>query len=327
MHFDKTSKLVVHMKIHKGKPFHCRTCGKRFSSLGSLQGHQKFSHSRLLCARKFKTHADKNNHKCQNNKQQKVGSFPESVSSKEKKKSVKGVSIPPNNKNNDTEHQDGGISIGIQNDTENEKAIGIDSQEDAVNPVVRTSKSQNTKQYKCLTCGKRFKQKGNLHRHRIIHTGEKPYECLICHHRFNQKCNLKSHHIRTHDAFLNKNLSGHRKQEDPINLKVKATKSKLANHLPTYTSDKKYKCATCGKRFYHRQSLVRHNMTHTGEKPYKCVTCGKGFYHGHSLVRHNKTHTGEKPYKCDICGGTFTRKEHLKRHHIRIHQDKTHTTK
>ena len=38
----------------------------------------------------------------------------------------------------------------------------------------------NEKPYECDVCEKRFRQSGDLQRHKRMHTNEKPYECDVC---------------------------------------------------------------------------------------------------------------------------------------------------
>ena len=45
----------------------------------------------------------------------------------------------------------------------------------------------------CGTCGKTFKTKGTLKRHKIIHMEEKPFSCEICGKGFTQNSNMKNH--------------------------------------------------------------------------------------------------------------------------------------
>jgi len=61
------------------------------------------------------------------------------------------------------------------------------------------SSEVNLGESKCLIC---FKEVTNIHRHMLMHSGEKPYSCQLCDYRSNQKCNLKAHFERRHtDAF------------------------------------------------------------------------------------------------------------------------------
>lgn len=46
---------------------------------------------------------------------------------------------------------------------------------------------------KCTECGKVFGRKGDLNRHRRIHSGERPYVCTVCHKGFTQGTALKTH--------------------------------------------------------------------------------------------------------------------------------------
>ena len=103
----------------------------------------------------------------------------------------------------------------------------------------------------CKTCSNRFKTKGQLKVHEMIHTGEVPYECKNCKKRFSQICNLKKHE-RIH------------------------------------TGEVPFECKTCQKRFRDKCNLKIHERIHTGEEPYECKTCGKTFKLRTALIYHFK---------------------------------------
>lgn len=64
-------------------------------------------------------------------------------------------------------------------------------------PPSTKSKNSDLRLFKCLTCGKDFKQKSTLLQHERIHTDSRPYGCPECGKRFRQQSHL-TQHLRIH---------------------------------------------------------------------------------------------------------------------------------
>ena len=111
--------------------------------------------------------------------------------------------------------------------------------------------------FKCLTCGKDFKQKSTLLQHDRIHTDARPYPCSECGKRFRQQ-------------------------------------SHLTQHLRIHANEKPFTCAYCSRSFRQRAILNQHIRIHSGEKPYACPECGKHFRQKAILNQHVRTHQGER---------------------------------
>ncbi|CAB3408404.1 unnamed protein product [Caenorhabditis bovis] len=119
------------------------------------------------------------------------------------------------------------------------------------------SKKAEKPLHECLECGKKFKRKNDLHRHLLIHSGEKPFMCNICNLSFRVKTTLTNHQLTVHGN--NQTL---------------------------------HQCRACQKLFFHRKSLISHMRLHTGEKPVKCKHCDEGFRTSGIARRHEKRCNG-----------------------------------
>lgn len=119
------------------------------------------------------------------------------------------------------------------------------------------SKGSDLRLFKCLTCGKDFKQKSTLLQHERIHTDSRPYGCPECGKRFRQQ-------------------------------------SHLTQHLRIHANEKPYTCAYCPRSFRQRAILNQHLRIHSGEKPFECCECGKHFRQKAILNQHVRTHQGEQ---------------------------------
>ncbi|XP_055630809.1 endothelial zinc finger protein induced by tumor necrosis factor alpha-like isoform X2 [Toxorhynchites rutilus septentrionalis] len=125
------------------------------------------------------------------------------------------------------------------------------------------SKGSELRLFKCLTCGKDFKQKSTLLQHERIHTDSRPYGCpaVECGKRFRQQ-------------------------------------SHLTQHLRIHANEKPFVCPFCQRAFRQRAILNQHIRIHSGDKPFGCPypECGKKFRQKAILNQHVRTHQDVSPH-------------------------------
>ena len=154
------------------------------------------------------------------------------------------------------------------------------------------------KPFACPDCGKKFKGRSNLIKHRVIHTDEKPFACLDCDKKFKHRISLNVHQrIHTGEKpFVCLDCDKQFNQSSSFHV-----------HLRRFhTGEKSFVCPDCDKIFKEYSDLKMHLRIHTGEKPFLSAGCEKEFSNKSSFDVHQKLHTGEKP---NTAGVSFVPKE------------------
>lgn len=60
---------------------------------------------------------------------------------------------------------------------------------------------------------------------------------------------------------------------------------------PSEVRERRYRCSSCGKKFFQVGHLKKHQFSHTEEKPFSCSECGKNYtsaesFRAHQVGRH-----------------------------------------
>ncbi|XP_069066872.1 zinc finger protein 721-like [Pleurodeles waltl] len=165
----------------------------------------------------------------------------------------------------------------------------------------------------CDECGKSFKFKSVLLKHKRIHSTERPFKCTVCGAAFKQYgCLLGHNKIHT--------LAGSFVCEECG--KGFNCKKNLVTHRLTHSNEKPFVCPDCGKGFTVKESLKSHQKVHqkapdhkkVKNSPLKCKICDQEFKYNNNLVVHERIHSGEKCFSCRQCWKIFGCEKSLQRH-------------
>ncbi|ETE61163.1 PR domain zinc finger protein 10, partial [Ophiophagus hannah] len=146
--------------------------------------------------------------------------------------------------------------------------------------------------FKCLHCGKAFRDKDKLDQHLRFHgrEGNCPLTCDIC-----------------NKGFINS--------------------SALESHMKFHLDQKTYSCIFCPESFDRLDLLKDHVAIHINDGCFTCPTCKKRFPDFIQVKKHVRSFHSEKIYQCTECDKAFCRPDKLRLHikdKLREHMQRMH---
>ncbi|XDV45459.1 hypothetical protein PO909_013556 [Leuciscus waleckii] len=163
---------------------------------------------------------------------------------------------------------------------------------------------------KSESCGKRFKSKDALKKHKgNVHTGSarRKLVCTIC----SKKCSSSL------------NLQEHRKVHEVFDCTACDKKCCWLCILFVFVEKRPYTCDICSRSFKRLDQATAHKIIHSEDKPYKCKVCWKEFAHRNVYKNHKKTHSEERPFQCEECKALFRTPFSLQRHLLIHNSERT----
>ncbi|KAM4015024.1 PR domain zinc finger protein 10 isoform 1-T3 [Anomaloglossus baeobatrachus] len=166
--------------------------------------------------------------------------------------------------------------------------------------------------FKCLQCGKAFREKEKLDQHLRFHgrDGNCPLTCDICNKGFISTSSLESH-MKFHLDQKTYSCIFCTESFDRLDL--------LKDHVAVHIVDGCFSCPTCKKRFSDFIQVKKHVRSFHSEKIYQCTECDKAFCRPDKLRLHMLRHSDRKDFLCSTCGKQFKRKDKLREHMQRMH--------
>ncbi|XP_073451170.1 uncharacterized protein [Aquarana catesbeiana] len=323
------------------KLFSCSECGKCFSKKGNLNKHKRIHTDgcdvRNSSERHLLLSADCNS---EDNviTQDPPGGNPNTQNTHHRP-SCPETSMDPSDQG-ESSHQSHIVSADVH-----VRSHTADKSTDPSNPKETSLPLEGVHRYKklfsCSECGKCFSNKGNLNKHKRIHTdGCDVRNSSERHLLLSADCKSEDNVITQDPPGGNPNTQNiHHRPSCPETSKVPSDQSHVVSadaHVRSHTADKStdpsnpketslplegvhryeklFSCSECGKCFKQKFTLLSHQKIHTGDRPYSCTECGKSFSKKGNLDEHKRIHTGEHPYSCSECKKSFTHKGNLLRH-------------
>ncbi|XP_045607513.1 zinc finger protein 25-like [Procambarus clarkii] len=203
---------------------------------------------------------------------------------------------------------------------EHEEANNESSEVEENGDLLKRSKRNTKRLYKCMKCSKVFPSKSHLKEHEISHSDRQPYRCIVCDKGFKRK-NALSKHMRVF----------HPDGPDTVRCscgRVYASQELMEKHQACSGSHRLLVCPECGALYKTDASLKSHMILHKESEgnglnsswPFTCHACGKKFSSQASLNNHTANSHSTYNFQCQQCDKICKTKKLLSQHCLRKHK-------
>ncbi|KAA0714700.1 Zinc finger protein 10 [Triplophysa tibetana] len=165
--------------------------------------------------------------------------------------------------------------------------------------------------FKCLQCGKAFREKDKLDQHMRYHGRDScRHVCHQCGKGFLSSDALEDHLLLHSDQRTYSCLFCTESYDRLDLLKV---------HVGVHLVNGCFSCPSCKKTFTDFIQVKKHVRSFHSEKIFQCTECDKAFCRPDKLRLHMLRHSDRKDFLCSTCGKQFKRKDKLREHMQRMH--------
>ncbi|XP_014208851.1 zinc finger protein Xfin isoform X2 [Copidosoma floridanum] len=154
------------------------------------------------------------------------------------------------------------------------------------------------------------------------------HACIYCEFTSSHRATLNAHTRRKHPGFIQPTPERQRKQPAPETMCEQCDfktndKRKMLMHVERkHSTEPKYPCETCGKKFKTKVDLSSHVRFQHIRIPAVCDVCGKICYNSNALHVHQKREHYLPEFECHICHRRMVTQENLDDHILRQHEQR-----